>query len=171
METAFCANAAPAEGQAVCLASTNARSLPQRARWPRIFPAWAAEVVSSNIVGYQKINLNSGYNMLGVQFNEVGGSSKTLADVFTGNLPDMEYDETADALVWNAKILQWNGGGYNTYYWVGNKGEEIFEDSSYDNVWVADELGENIASGTIGIGDGFFVWLNSADNATISFSK
>ena len=122
-------------------------------------------------MGYQKINLNSGYNMLGVQFNEVGGSSKTLADVFTGNLPDMEYDETADALVWNAKILQWNGGGYNTYYWVGNKGEEIFEDSSYDNVWVADELGENIASGTIGIGDGFFVWLNSADNATISFSK
>lgn len=125
-------------------------------------PARAAEVVSQNTVGYKKVNLNTGYNMLGVQFTKVGGGDKTLGDVFTGNLPDMEYDEQADALVWNAKLLQWNGGGYNTYYWVGKKGEEIFEDASYDDVWVADELGENKASGSLPIGDGVFLWTSGS---------
>ena len=35
-------------------------------------PAWGAEVVSSNIVGYEKVSLVSGFNMVGVQFVDVG---------------------------------------------------------------------------------------------------
>ena len=34
-------------------------------------PAWGAEVVSSNIVGYSKLNLANGFTMVGVPFQQV----------------------------------------------------------------------------------------------------
>ena len=37
-----------------------------------VAPAWAAEVVSSNIVGYSKLDLANGFTMVGVPFQQVG---------------------------------------------------------------------------------------------------
>lgn len=49
-------------------------------------PAGAAEVVSSNVVGYQKITLQPGFNLIGAGFVEVGsGDSFALKDVFQGS--------------------------------------------------------------------------------------
>ena len=48
-------------------------------------PAWAAEVYSSNIVGYQKVTLQPGFNLIGAGFVQVGsGDSFALKDVFQG---------------------------------------------------------------------------------------
>ena len=46
-----------------------------------IGPAWGADVVSSNIVGYEKVSLTKGYSMIGVQFVQVGGGSQDLSSV------------------------------------------------------------------------------------------
>ena len=128
---------------------------------PSIPPAWAADVVSSNVVGYNKVDLNRGYNMLAVQFNEVGGGAQSIQDIFTGNLPDMAVDGEGFP-IWNAKIQTWNGAGYDIYYWTGSVGGELFDDSSYNNVWVAGEYGEDgVAHASTPIGDGVFLWTSS----------
>ena len=50
-------------------------------------PARAADVVSSNIVGYEKVNLtDKTYKMGGVQFVGVGDTDVTLNDLFTGEI-------------------------------------------------------------------------------------
>ena len=120
MKMAFCANAAPAEGQAVCLASTNARSLPQRARWPRIFPAWAAEVVSSNIVGYSKLNLANGFTMVGSAFQAIGGqNSISVQEIKASGLAGIDWDtfEPGDTLmIWDAA----QQGYLTTLYYAGD---------------------------------------------------
>ena len=161
METAFCANAAPAEGQAVCLASTNARSLPQRARWPRIFPAWAAEVVSSNVVGYNKVTLTSGYNMLGSNFKLVGGENGTLTEVLDATALD---GLDVDSGEFSAEILIWDGVGYDTYGWAG-----VVGDASMDNKWVDEGSWDAVDNVFLEIGKG--CWIKSSADATLKFTK
>ena len=54
---------------------------------PIIAPAWGAEVVSSNIVGYEKVSLTDAtYKMSGIQFVNVGGANASLNDLFVGNI-------------------------------------------------------------------------------------
>ena len=120
-------------------------------------------------MGYNKVNLNKGYNMLGIQFTEVGGIAKSIGNVFTGNLPDMSADDEGYP-VWNAKFLAWNGGGYDTYYWTGSVGGALFEDDAYNNVWVIGDTGEGgIANAEMAIGDGIFLWTSS-ENAAVTQS-
>ena len=133
-------------------------------------PAWGADVISSNVVGYNKVDLNRGYNMLAVQFNEVGGGAQNIQDIFTGNLPDMSVDEEGYP-VWNAKLQTWNGVGYDNFYWTGSVGGELFEDSSYNNVWVVGQYGDSVANVNIGVGEPFFIWLRSGSNVTATFTK
>ena len=136
----------------------------------RASPAWGADVISSNVVGYNKVDLNRGYNMLAVQFNEVGGGAQNIQDIFTGNLPDMSVDEEGYP-VWNAKLQTWNGVGYDNFYWTGSVGGELFEDSSYNNVWVVGQYGDSVANVNIGVGEPFFIWLRSGSNVTATFTK
>ena len=132
-------------------------------------PAWGAEVVSSNIVGYNKVNLNRGYNMLAVQFQKVGGAAKSIQDVFIGNLPDMEVDGDGFP-VWNAKFQTWNGGGYDDYFWTGSVGGTLFGDEAYNNVWVIGEYGDGgVADVSPATGEGIFLWT-SGNNVTVTQS-
>ena len=127
--------------------------------------------MSSNVVGYNKVDLNRGYNMIAVQFNEVGGNAQSIQDVFTGNLPDMEYDEETETITWNAKLQTWNGIGFTTYYWTGSVGGELFEDNSFNNAWVVGQYGDSVADVDIGVGDSFFIWLSSGSGVTATFTK
>ena len=106
--------------------------------------------------------------MLAIQFNEVGGGAQSIQDVFTGNLPDMAYDEQTDTLTWNAKFQTWTGSGYSNYFWTGSVGGELFEDNDYNNVWVVGEYGEGgIADVAPEVGDGIFLWT-SATGVTLT---
>ena len=68
-------------------------------------PAWGAEVVSSNIVGYNKITLAPGYNLLGIQFSQIGGASLDLSDAVildeTYGGYDSNYDFKSTLRVWD----------------------------------------------------------------------
>ena len=96
---------------------------------PLAGPAWAADVVSSNIVGYEKITLAQGYNMIGVQFAEVGGSDKILSTVGELDSAMDGVDEDGD---YATTMRVWTGNGYKTYGWSGTGMSENFDDEELD---------------------------------------
>ena len=72
-------------------------------------PAWAAEVVSSNIVGYTKVTASAGLTMVGQQFVEIGAGDRTIQGItLEGGDP------------WGTDSMRiWNGSSYTDYYWFG----------------------------------------------------
>ena len=119
-----------------------------------IGPAWGAEVVSSNIVGYNKVNLSKGYNAIGVQFVNVGGDPKTLLDVVR---LDDTYDGYTSAYKFPNQMQIWNGNGYDFYGWAGTSGTEVDDDPSLDNTWT--DLGAEATDATIPYGTA--VWIKA----------
>ena len=130
-------------------------------------PAWGAEVVSSNIVGYQKINLVTGYNMVGAQFKNVGEGTLTRPISTIGMLDsrmsgyDNEWTYTTEMLVWDPSTL-----GYTTYGWAGTSGTDVDDDASYDNQWL--DQGTEITTDTISITSGF--WIHTSETGTMTIS-
>ena len=97
-------------------------------------PAWAAEVYSSNIVGYQKVALQPGYNLVGVQFTKVGGEALDLSDAFILDESYAGYDEDYE---FSSTLRVWNTDAqtYVTYGWAGTSGTDVDNDASLDNTW------------------------------------
>ena len=83
-------------------------------------PAWAAEVYSSNIVGYQKLTIKPGFNMIPGQFVTVGDEELIpIADMFSDaeNATATRNMETADRIdTWNAATQM-----YVSYYRMTNR--------------------------------------------------
>ena len=99
-----------------------------------IAPAWGAEVVSSNIVGYEKVNLVTGFNMVGIQFVDVGTrAAKDLSSATQLDSSMSGFDEDGN---YASKIQIWNGTKYSTFGWSGTSGTDYLEDSSLDNKWL-----------------------------------
>lgn len=97
-----------------------------------VVPAQAAEVVSSNVVGYQKLTLQAGYNLIANGFRVVGtDTAASLQDMFedaktaaTGTTDQMTADN----------LKAWDGEGYVTYWFYDATGTED-EDPDYDKKW------------------------------------
>ena len=118
----------------------------------RSAPAQAADVVSSNIVGYEKITITPGLNMIGNQFLTVGGTSfQNINEMFkdSENFVAGSADE-ADT------ILTWNGSEYNNIYYYDD----------YDYNWYNVEDIDNATTDTVCAGGGF--WFKHAGNETIT---
>ena len=87
-------------------------------------PAWAAEVVSSNIVGYTKVNVVSGLNMISGAFVAVGGENADInASVVSSDLPAATM-----AKFWDATTKS-----YSTLIYYPDPDDGIYEDDSYEN--------------------------------------
>ena len=96
-----------------------------------IAPAWGAEVVSSNIVGYNKVTLTTGYNMLSPMFTYVGGGDKAIVDLFEEKEGFVGSDTASDADYFSI----WYGGGYAyTYFYSTDAGDE-----NVDAKWASGE--------------------------------
>jgi len=119
-------------------------------------PAWAAEVVSSNIVGYQKVTLQPGFNFVAPQFTAVGGGAIDLQSIRL----DVSDDDASGSD--NIQILDDAGNPFVTYYW--NPGSWIGSDQSG---WVDDETG-GLAEVTLN--NGMSVLVDSTDNYTVTIS-
>ena len=139
-------------------------------------PAWGAEVVSSNIVGYNKIQLNAGLNMLSSQFVVVGSDNIPLDLTDATNLTGQpSFNDSGDA---QTTLRFWTGGGYTYYGWAGNltgenpdMAEEIADELGVDpatlnNHWldgdyaVVDDPMEN--------GEGFWLYAKTGGTLTIA---
>ena len=90
--------------------------------------ACAAEVYSSNIVGYQKLQLQEGFNMIANGFRTVGtGEAPALQDMFVDAADNATAGEGQDV---SDNIQVWTGTGYTTYYFYDSA-----SDPSYDKKW------------------------------------
>ena len=127
-------------------------------------PAQAAEVVSSNIVGYQKVNLSAGLNMIGVQFTDVGStdaavtSFAALDSTMAGFDADLNFANT---------MMVWNGNGYTTYGWAGTSPSQMSSEyAEMDNTWLT--LGLEPTDDTHPVYGGFWVDAKTAGTITLS---
>lgn len=131
-------------------------------------PAQAAEVVSSNIVGYEKVNLVQGFNMVGLQFQYVGDPSDTTRNIsdfgsldstFSGY--DADYSYATEMRVWDSTRQ-----GYVYYGWSGSSGTDIDSDPAYDNQWL--DSATEITDETLPVGAGVWIKAEKAGSITIS---
>ena len=118
-------------------------------------PAWAAEVVSSNIVGYQKVTLQPGFNFVAPQFTAVGGGAIDLQSI---KLDVADEDATgAD----NIQILDEGGATVSTYVWLPAE-------------WVGGEksgwMDDNGDLASVALANGLGILIDSADDATVTIS-
>ena len=121
-------------------------------------PARGAEVISSNVVGYNKVTLTPGWNMLGSQFLNVGGMVQDVQDL-TAKASLAGIDATT--YEFHTELYVWNGGGYETYGWSDDDdGTDIDWDES-NSKWL-DLKQENIVSFPVANGTGFWVKTDAA---------
>jgi len=126
-------------------------------------PAGAAEVVSSNIVGYQKVTLDPGYNMIGMQFVEVGsGDAKALADAATLDSSMAGFDDEG---TYATELMVWKNGNYTTFGWSGSSPSEYMEEPSLDNKWLDLNLEED-SNAFLDAPDA--VWIKAATAGTVT---
>ena len=141
-----------------------------------IGPAWGAEVVSSNIVGYNKIELKAGLNMLSSQFVVVGSEKTPLDLTDATNLTGQpSFNESGDA---QTTLRFWTGGGYTYYGWAGNltgenpdMAEEIADElgvdpATLDNHWLDGDYA--VVDDPMESGEGFWLYAKNGGTLTIS---
>lgn len=124
-------------------------------------PARATEVVSSNVVGYQKLEMKAaGYTMIANPFVEVGtGELIVIADMFA----DDAVAATSGGSASDAdNIKVWNGSGYNTYWFRKPKKGNSF--------WVSDEDITVETQSTLPEGNGAFYVNNAPTNEVLTIS-
>lgn len=113
---------------------------------------------------------STGYNMIANPFPE----EVDIQDISFTGLSDPQLDETGENVLWGAKLMIWNGVGYDNYCWTGKTGMDFFEDPTWDDKWTGNE-GEYIAEDVkIGMGKGFFLWMNrdfGTSSASATFTK
>ena len=110
-------------------------------------PAWGAEVVSSNIVGYEKLNLTAEkFAMSAAQFELVGGGSGTLSDLFSAT--DIPYGT-------EIRFLNSNGAYEVFKYLEEAYDESIGDEGDFVPGWA--DVGEEIVKDPVKVGTGFWV--------------
>lgn len=131
-----------------------------------IAPAQAADVVSSNIVGYQKVTLTEKLTLLGTQFVQVGGSTKDIQELLNSdnNLPGL--DEEAE---FQSKLLVWEDGGYTTYGWYSAKDGEEQEWPEAASKWVLNDQSD-LAKVDFSVGTGFWLMTPGVGSPSVTIS-
>ena len=86
------------------------------------------------------MTLDAGYNMIGVQFTEVGTAA--AKDLMTAPQLDSTMAGFDAEGNYATEMMVWEGGTYTTYGWSGNSGTVVLEDSSLDNKWLNIDLEE-----------------------------
>ena len=119
-------------------------------------PAWAAEVVSSNIVGYQKVTLQPGFNFVAPQFTAVGGGAIDLQSI---KLDVADEDASGND---NIQILDEGGATLATYFWYP---ADWF--GGEHSGWIDGDTGELVEES---LANGLSVLVDSADTATVTIA-
>ena len=128
--------------------------------------AWAAEVYSANTIGYTRVAVNSGLNLLGSQFVEVGTDAAAgINDIViaSADLPGMDLD----SFEFQTFLMTWTGAGYTSYYLIGAGQGELLGDASLDGKWVDGSY--QLVDVTIPAGSGF--WVQTTGAGTVTFAK
>ena len=127
-------------------------------------------------MGYNKITLKEGLNLLGAQFVPVGQQNKTLVLSDLTNMTDQPSYERGKS---QTQLRFWNGGGYDTYGWSGafsveneDDAQEMVDDGDLENItdldykWLSGfDIADDIPAATT---EGFWLYAKEAGTITIS---
>ncbi len=130
-----------------------------------VAPARAADVVSSNIVGYQRLDIPAnGYALLANPFVEVGTGSTVpvgyaINDMFTD---DTENSTAGNSPVQGDQIQVWDATtqGYSNYFFSSRAG----------NKWATVANPRAAATDSFEFGDGYWYLNRAADAYTLTVS-
>lgn len=117
------------------------------------FSAFAADVYSSNIVGYTKVDVDPGYTISGVQFQSVGGAELDISAIVPTGF------ESGGALRF------WTGTTYQTIGYYPDVYDPA-DDSLIGPGW--GDIDQYIVTRPIGLGEGFWVQSSAAATLTVS---
>ena len=113
-------------------------------------------------MGYQKVSLDAGYNMIGMQFVEVGSAdAKALSTAATLDSSMAGFDDEG---TYATELMVWKNNNYTTYGWSGSSGTDVLEDSSFDNKWLNNDLEET--DDELDAPDA--VWIKAATAGTVT---
>ena len=132
---------------------------------PRKGPAQAAEVVSSNIVGYQRLDIPAkGYALLANPFVEVGtGSTDPVGYPINGMFADDTENSTAGNngnLGDNLQVWDSARQGYTTYFFS----------SRADNKWATGAKPRDAVTDSFEFGDGYWYLNRGSDDFQLTVS-
>ena len=130
-------------------------------------PAWAADVVSSNIVGYSKLNLANGFTMVGSAFLTAGGADTvSIQDIKASGLAGFDWDnfEPGDTLLfWDAAQQMYP----TTLYYTGDVQTETMTNMGVTAGEWFDM--DTFAPAAIELSNGDAFWIvGSTANATVT---
>ncbi len=119
----------------------------------RLRPAQAAEVVSSNIVGYNKLAVTANaFEILGAQFTSIGDTDIDIQDLIV------------DGVAAGDNLLFFNGTGYDSYTYSDETYSEDWSQQLGPG-WLDDEVGTR-ATRDVKPGEGF--WIRPVASETIT---
>ncbi len=131
-------------------------------------PVIATEVTSSNVVGYNKLTLQPGYNLIGSQFVLIGGETKDInefleTDANLNTLPGLDGEGG-----FQTTLRTWGGTetGYVTYGWLDADDGTANEVPEWNSKWILYSM-EDIATVPTPVGEGY--WIKSTGTPTITF--
>ena len=134
-----------------------------------IGPAWAADVVSSNIVGYYKLDTSTGYTMVGSSFQAVGGNNIVGIQTVQGKgLTGVDWTFETEA---GDTLLLWNPEeqAYSTELnYTGDSDPDGLMDAfgATPGTWF--DMGNfKTADNVIPVGGAF--WIKSSGSGTLTF--
>ena len=126
--------------------------------------ASAADVASANVVGYTKIQLNEGYNLIGSQFLNVGGQIKDINDFIVDGSGLLGLDDEG---MYQTTMRVWDGSSYTYYGWLDSDDGTINEVPEWNNTWLKYDMSD-VAIEDMDLGKG--VWLITPNATSITVS-
>ena len=120
-------------------------------------PAWAAEVVSVNTVGYQKVELQPGFNFVAPQFIAVGGGTISIQDIH------LDVADEDVSYVDNIQILDEGGATIASYSWWP-KADTV---SGLKSGWVDGDTGD---LADVMLDNGVSVLIEANDYSTVTIA-
>lgn len=121
--------------------------------------ASAADVYSSNIVGYTKLSVGSGLTIIGGQFEAVGGGDLDVQSI------------TSEDLALGDLARFWNGSSYTTIFYYGEEDDGgIYEDDSYEVSLGAGwgDIDQVAVDMTVSLGEGFWIKTAAASDLVVA---
>ena len=116
--------------------------------------------MSSNIVGYNKIQLSSGYNLIGTQFVQIGQQAKDIQQLAESTtLPGLD-DESA----FQTTLRLWNGRGYDTFGWLDADDGTANEVPAWNSKWLLYDMSD-LATEEMPVGQG--CWIVTSEDSEI----
>ena len=123
-------------------------------------------------MGYTKIDLNVGFNLLGQQFVKVGNDAAfDLQEIITSvNMAGFDTESVTP----QTTIQIWTPSGYVSYDWFSPENLITWDGYGYENlsekwVWLDDDFGDFVAAQnvTVPASEGF--WINTTAQSSMYF--